>query len=843
VSEKRVSTERGEGGPEATEGPGAPSALPERYEDVGLIGRGGMGEVRRVRDRVLNRVVAMKVLRWEYIASKRVRARFTAEAEVTAGLQHPGIVAVHDRGELADGRLWFTMKEVRGRTLGDVIDEVHAASGPAGFEAGPSGWTFRRLVDAFARIAQAVAYAHQQRVVHRDLKPDNLMVGELGEVLVMDWGIARRDRERDAGAAIDPEGEAVIPSGPVAVDGMTMEGSALGEAMTVEGTPLGTPAYMPPEQARGELELHGPASDVYSLGAILYQLLAGKPPYQGGSAIWQVRNGPPAPLAEAVKGGPPVPPELVQIAARAMERAIGDRYPSAEVLAAEVLTWLDGARRRDQGLSILEQARALEPQIAHLRALAAKAQAEARAALAPLKPFDPVEKKRPGWALEGEAARLSREAALVETRWLETVHGALSQDPHLPEAHAALADHYRERLRVAEEARQDEEAARCEVLLEAHDRGRHAAFLRGEAKLSLVTDPPGAEVRLHRYTPIDHRLVPEPAGVLGKTPLDGVQLSRGSYLLTIHAEGRAEVRYPVSLERAGRWDGRAPGEDAPRPIVLPREDELGPDDVYVPAGYAWTGGDPAAGDSLPRRQIWIDAFVIRRYPVTNREYLEFLNDLVAAGREKQALDLAPPSVADPRGTTRPTLERDAGGRFVLGKEGAWDGAWDLDYPVLRVDWHGAVAYARWLAERAGQPWRLLNELEREKAARGADGRMFPWSDEPEPGFTRVSESFAAPPRQARVDEPTLDESPYGVRWLAGNARDWCNNRWRREGPAVEDGRLILDPARDDDPDYRAVRGGAWGSPMQNGRAAMRFGALPAFRHLNTGLRVGRSIGR
>src|SRR6185503_904363 len=107
-------------------------------------------------------------------------------------LQHPGIVAIHDRGVLEDGRLWFTMREVRGRTLGEVIDEVHAASRPQGFREAPSGWTFRRLVDAFARIAQAVAYAHRRGVVHRDLKPDNLMVGEFGEVLVMDWGLARR---------------------------------------------------------------------------------------------------------------------------------------------------------------------------------------------------------------------------------------------------------------------------------------------------------------------------------------------------------------------------------------------------------------------------------------------------------------------------------------------------------------------------------------------------------------------------------------------------------------------------------------------------------------------------
>ena len=175
---------------ERDEGPES-SRLPERYRAVGRIASGSFGEVRRVHDTVLDRELAMKLLRWEYIDDDRVRARFLAEAQITARLQHPGIVAVHDRGELADRRLWYTMKVVDGRTLGAVIREVHAASGPEGFRATSSGWTFRRLVDAFARLSQAVGYAHSCQVMHRDLKPENVMTGTFGEVLVMDWGLAR----------------------------------------------------------------------------------------------------------------------------------------------------------------------------------------------------------------------------------------------------------------------------------------------------------------------------------------------------------------------------------------------------------------------------------------------------------------------------------------------------------------------------------------------------------------------------------------------------------------------------------------------------------------------------
>src|SRR5690606_17346235 len=113
--------------------------------------------------------------------------RFVEEAQCSAQLQHPGIVPVHELGRLADGRLYFTMREIRGRTLTEVIAEVHEASGDGEWRPGPSGFTFRRLVDAFHRVCEAVAYAHHRGVIHRDLKPDNVMLGEHGEVLVVDW--------------------------------------------------------------------------------------------------------------------------------------------------------------------------------------------------------------------------------------------------------------------------------------------------------------------------------------------------------------------------------------------------------------------------------------------------------------------------------------------------------------------------------------------------------------------------------------------------------------------------------------------------------------------------------
>ena len=817
--------------------PPASSRLPERYRAVGRIASGSFGEVRRVHDTVLDRELAMKLLRWEYIDDDRVRARFLAEAQITAKLQHPGIVAVHDRGELEDRRLWYTMKVVDGRTLGAVIREVHQASGPDGFRATTSGWTFRRLIDAFARVSQAVGYAHSCHVMHRDLKPENIMTGTFGEVLVMDWGLARDVREpgespMSARDSIPPPSPArrSAPASPGATTRILPE--------TKYGEVIGTPAYMSPEQARGLRDLHGPPSDVYALGAILYHLLTGRPPYDGDSnMVWhRVLAGPPRTIEEGSRGGPPLPLALVAIVERAMQRAIEDRYPDASSLAQEVLTWLDEDLRRERALAVLTEARALEPRIAELRARAAVAQAEAEALLAKVRPSDPIDRKRPGWHLQSEAARLTREAAFCEAEWQGTVRGALSQDPDLPEAHASLADYYRQRLSAAELAHEDEDAAQFEVLLRTHDRGRHAAFLRGEAALTLVTDPPGAEVALERYVAVDHRLVPETVGVLGRTPLHAVALTRGRYRLRIKAEGYAETYYPVLLERGSHWDGCPSGEVVPQAITLPLSGELGSDDIYVPAGWCWIGGDPLGADSLSRQRVWIEAFVIRRFPVTNGEYLAFLNDLVNTGRERDAISHCPRLRA---GTDELMYARDAIGQFVARE--TIDLYSHPELPVVRVDWLAASVYAEWRASRTGEAWRLPNELEREKAARGVDGRIFPWGDDADATFACTIESnFESVPQQAPIHEYANDESPYGVRGLAGNTRDWCVNVWRQSGPPSRRGRLTLDPAAGDDQNFRSVKGGAWGSPMAFSRSAARFGAPPKNRSIVIGFRLVRS---
>ena len=217
--------------PEVAEGSGPASrGGGGRYEDLGQLGRGGMGEVRRVRDRELGRAVAMKILHPELCRRPDVLARFVEEAQATAQLQHSSVVPVHELGRLQDGRAFFTMREVRGRTLAEVIDEVHAARAFGG-RAAPSGWTFRRLVAAFLRVCEAVAYAHDRGVVHRDLKPSNVMIGDHGEVLVVDWGLTKV-----VGA---------VEQAPAEVEPVITDRSQDASQATRAGMVAGTPTYMP----------------------------------------------------------------------------------------------------------------------------------------------------------------------------------------------------------------------------------------------------------------------------------------------------------------------------------------------------------------------------------------------------------------------------------------------------------------------------------------------------------------------------------------------------------------------------------------------------------------------
>jgi WD40 repeat protein/tRNA A-37 threonylcarbamoyl transferase component Bud32 len=287
--------------------------------------RGGLGEVFVAQDQELNREVAIKEIQERYAGNPESRARFLREAEITGGLEHPGIVPVYGLGAYPDGRPFYAMRFIKGASLKDAIEHEHFHDKQAADE-GERTIEFRKLLGRFVDVCNAIAYAHSRGVLHRDLKPGNIMLGKYGETLVVDWGLAKPVERPEA--ATDLDEHTLRPS------------SASGSAETQAGSAIGTPQYMSPEQAAGRLDLLGPASDVYSLGATLYCLLTGKAPFEGkdvGAVLQQVRRGD-FPKPRRIQTD--VPPALEAICLKAMALEPKDRYAVPRALADDIEHWL-----------------------------------------------------------------------------------------------------------------------------------------------------------------------------------------------------------------------------------------------------------------------------------------------------------------------------------------------------------------------------------------------------------------------------------------------------------------------------------------------------------------------
>jgi len=719
------------------------------------LGRGAMGEVWLAHDERLARPVAVKLLGTALAHDPSARERFLAEAKATAQLVHPGIVPVHEVGTWHDGRPFYTMDVIRGQTLSVQIDALHDDGDPAELD---------RLVDRLRRACEAVGYAHSRGVVHRDLKPDNIMVGAFGEVIVADWGLVRAAQEA---------------SEPVTT----------GKRADLTQGLAGTPRYMSPEQVAGD-EV-GPPSDVFSLGAILVRILDGEHAFPQGTVH--------AVLVAVATGRPRLPtvgPEALRtIASRALQTEPASRYADAAAMAVALGDYLAGAERRTRALEEVQAGLDLEPRIEALRQDLAQARAAADAAMDEVQPWMEVSAKLDGWRLEDRAQALTSELALLEEKRIEHFEGALSHDGELPEALERLAAHHRANVATAEDVRDHATAARAERALRRYDRGQHRAFLSGASRLSLMTEPSGAIVTCRRYALVDRRLTPVEPVVLGATPLAEVELPMGDYELTLELEGHAPVTYPVSLRRQQHWDGVPPGEHAPRPVRLLRSEELRPDDCYVPGGWCWRGATNVSFTAEAPHRVWVEPFVMRRFPVTNREYLLFLDDVLATKGEEEALRWVPRERSSSPGTPGPMCYgRTDDGRFALVPDADGD-LWDPEWPVMLVDWHSACAYAAWEAERSGRPWRLPTVTEWEKAGRGGDLRPHPWGEAAEPAFASVRESHPRRPIPTPVGAFSGDSSPYEVRDLAGGVREWC-----------------LDVATNRS--ARHIRGGCWFFPIK-----------------------------
>jgi len=291
--------------------------------------RGGLGEVLVAEDGEFGREVALKQIQVQHADDPDSRGRFVLEAEITGGLEHPGIVPVYGLGTYANGRPFYAMRFIRGDSLKDAIEKFHSADSSK-LSPGERAILLRKLLGRFIDVCNAVEYAHSKGVLHRDLKPGNIMLGKYGETLVVDWGLAK-PMGKTISTLIDPTERALQPS------------SLSSTAPERMGSAIGTPQYMSPEQAAGQLDQLGPGSDVYSLGATLYCLLTGKAPMSDettndvGKILRRVQAGdfvPPRKLA------PDIPKPLEAICLKAMALNQSQRYPSPRDLGDDLENWL-----------------------------------------------------------------------------------------------------------------------------------------------------------------------------------------------------------------------------------------------------------------------------------------------------------------------------------------------------------------------------------------------------------------------------------------------------------------------------------------------------------------------
>jgi serine/threonine protein kinase len=318
-----------------------PIAPAQRFRVLRPHAHGGLGTVSVAEDQELHREVALKEIHGDKAHHEELRTRFIREAEITGGLEHPGIVPIYGLGSYPDGRPFYAMRFIRGDSLDKAIRRYHEAlSNPEiNLTASERNLRLRRLLQRFIDVCEAIDYAHSRGVLHRDLKPGNIMLGRYGETLVVDWGLAKLLGDKPELISPAATGEGLEFSIMDSLGPLAPSDEARSSDLTQDGTAVGTLPYMSPEQAAGRLDLLGPASDIFSLGATLYELLTNRPPYQGKrrDVLEAAKQ---AAIASPRALNPRVSKPLAAICLKALAKDQQDRYPTAKALAHDIEAYL-----------------------------------------------------------------------------------------------------------------------------------------------------------------------------------------------------------------------------------------------------------------------------------------------------------------------------------------------------------------------------------------------------------------------------------------------------------------------------------------------------------------------
>jgi serine/threonine-protein kinase len=769
-------------------GDDAPRAL-SRYERRATLGAGGLGEVAACHDSLLGRMVAVKAARDENdVEAQSILER---EARIIAGLEHPNIIPVYDAGANIGGGLgggagagpYYVMRVVHQPSLDEVLERLRKGDVEARKE-----YNLKRLLRYFVQICHAVDFAHSRGVIHCDLKPANVLLGAFGEVLVVDWGLAW--------SAEHPEG----PRG-------------------------GTPGFMAPEQFDTETKGFDARTDVFALGAVLYQCLALRPAFPiwisqeagttTGSAPVQRYPAPVPPSEHPTEWK--VPAEVEEVCLRALSLDPAARFDSARELASAIDDHLEGTKELERKLAEADRCTETGDELAERYHEFVESRpddlTQVAAVRAATPPWASIEDKQELWNAED----MLEVTDALRVRTLQAAQSAYEQAiealPDHAGARRGLARLFWVELQRARQARDALDQIYFEGLVRQYDDGSFLKNEHNEGQLVIERVSSDAELTLCALIEEDRRLVvaserPFTPNVLTlhrggtTTPLSMPErLEAGSYILRAARPGARPVRYPFLIQPGGQVTLR---------IDVSPADRSDDDEVFVP------GGTALLDESADSREVDVPAFFLARYPVTFAAYLEF----VEATRQvdEAAVEALLPASA-------------LGMPYVRRESGLWTAAGLttellMTVPVFGVTARAAAAYAAWISERSGRAARLPREREWEKAARGADGRPYPWGDHFDATFCKM--------RQSRKGESTpepsgafpVDESPYGVRDLAGGVADWTwadTDEERRVG------------------DYAVAysRGGAWCDWSDDCRSSARRMYLATERAQRVGFRLAR----
>ncbi|HLY97541.1 MAG TPA: bifunctional serine/threonine-protein kinase/formylglycine-generating enzyme family protein [Candidatus Angelobacter sp.] len=833
----------------------------DKYEYMQSLGAGGMGEVVRAWDRDLRRFVAVKRMK-SSSQSRDAILRFVQEAQITGVLEHPNIVPVHDLGIDAQGRIYFSLKLIEGESLRGIIDKRKQNAQMSSGVKYKDIYTPLRMVEIFISVCQAVAYAHAKGIIHRDIKPENIMLGRYGEVLVVDWGIAKVVRGPE-----NPQEQVTLPL--TELDAVTPEKS-------LDGAISGTPAYMSPEQAMGRISSLDERSDIYALGAVLYHILAGRPPYEGSSAydvLRLVQQRPPRALGAGSAGFEAIPRELKAICNRAMAREPESRYSTAEELRDDLQAYLE-----DRPVSACPDSRwrSLQKWLKRNRKQARTIALTAVTAVVVLaSAYYGVREWRVRGLLRDARTKLVafHHSPLAAGRntdptpaydslnvVLLDLQRALDLQPGRSATKAMLSDTYMEQWRLAmskENFPLADNAQREVVRYEGGEPNRYSDELNGSAIVAITPEPAEAQLYIFKFVPVESknangatgsRLIPVPwdfhkrdviASALQSEALraqSGPAVLPGAHTIfnlappseaMIPAEEARNLRLPpgsymVLAKSPNKIDTRVP-IFVPRfgrmeqTIHLPSAEEMPPGFFYVAGGTARIGGDSA--NALPERSVTIAPFLIYHDEISMGDYAEYLKDLVAQKKRAEADARTP---------------RDFGKKVaILGKDGSLSGInvtkpkWFLASAVRGISFSDIQAYIQWRSQRDGLPYRLPTEFEWESTCRGADGRRYSWGNQYTPGFAFILQGYNDTGGDRSWHwEDFKDESPWGVHDLAGGVAEWTSSTYNTAAQpgSAEYGQF-------------AIRGNAWSLPPVGLECAFRTSGQPDYFHPTIGFRL------